>query len=218
MALALFDLDNTLLIGDSDHYWGEHLINRQLVNEQEHRARNDEFYQDYLNGQLDISAYLKFALSPFIGKDIKQLEDEVERYAEHVLTMIAPQAPTIVEHHRNIGDTLILITATNEFFVRPVAKHLGFEHVIAVEVATDANNMLLGDLQGIPSFGEGKVARIEAWVKQHQQSLHGAYFYSDSHNDIPLLSIVDNPVIVDPDTQLTHWAMSHDKPIISLRK
>jgi len=218
MALALFDLDNTLLIGDSDHYWGEHLIKRELVNEQAHRQRNDEFYQSYLNGQLDISAYLKFALGPFLGKPVADLEEEVSRYAEHVLTMIAPGAKTVVEHHRNIGDTLVLITATNEFFVAPIAKHLGFDNVIAVEVATDQSNCLIGDLKGTPSFGQGKVKRINEWAIQQQHSLKGAYFYSDSHNDIPLLSLVDNPIIVDPDPQLTHWAMTHDKPIISLRK
>jgi phosphoserine phosphatase len=191
MNLALFDLDNTLLRGDSDHAWGEFLVERGLVNSDEFRVKNDEFYGQYKAGTLDINAYLTFALSAIAGK---------------------------TEKHRN--DLCVIVTATNHFVTAPIAQYLGVPHLIACDVEI-IDNRYTGRAIGTPSFQAGKVVRVEAWLKRMGKAMNDfehSFFYSDSLNDLPLLNVVNRPVAVDPDPTLLAHAKARGWPIISLRE
>lgn len=217
MTLAIFDLDNTLLAGDSDHAWGQFLIDQGLVDSSVVKAANEAFYQQYQAGELDIDRYLRFSLSFLANKPL----EELARLHQHFMTtivepMIAPGAQALINQHRERGDTLMIITATNRFVTGPIAEHLSIPHLIACE-AEVANGRYTGLPTGIPSYQEGKVERLQAWLDEQQESLDGAWFYSDSLNDLPLLRLVDHPVAVDPDATLAAEAQRQNWPIISLR-
>lgn len=217
MPLALFDLDNTLIAGDSDHGWGEFLVAQNIVDATYYTKMNDQFYQDYQNGQLDMSAYLAFSLAP-LGKlnhsELKQL------HKQFMMDVIEPlwlsKAEALLETHKKNGDTLIIITSTNRFVVEPICNKLGVEHLIATELEQE-NNQFTGRVSGVPSFKEGKVTRLNQWLEHSGLNLEGSSFYSDSINDLPLLDIVDHPVAVDPCPQLKKTARQRGWEIISLR-
>ena len=217
MTLAIFDLDNTLLAGDSDHAWGEFLVEEGIVDADHYRRENDRFLQEYLNGELDIHRYLSFALAPLAEHDMEQLLSWRERFlAKKIRPMMLTRAEELLQHHRDQGHTLMIITATNRFVTEPVAALLGIKHLIATE-AEIVDGRYTGQVAGTPSFQEGKVTRLQAWLERHDASLDGAWFYSDSYNDVPLLRQVSNPVAVDPDPKLQRLADAEGWQILSLR-
>lgn len=217
MALAIFDLDNTLINGDSDHRWGEFLCAEGLVDPRSFSQENDRFYQDYQAGKLDIQAYLQFALRPLAGRTVGEVAELQQRFMkDYVEPMLLPAAFSLLDKHREQGDKLVIITASNTVITKPIAKRLGVSTLMGCDVEIKAGKFT-GASVGIPSFREGKVARLTEWMSTNNYSLDGAWFYSDSHNDVPLLERVDNPVATDPDPQLAELARQRSWPIISLR-
>lgn len=217
MTLALFDLDNTLIAGDSDHAWGEFLVQQGLVDAQSYKQANDKFYDDYLKGQLDMAAYTEFTLKPLSEIPTPELMRQREIFIQEVITpLMLPKALDLLEHHRQQKHKIVIITATNSFITRPIADLLQVEELIAVEPEIQ-NGRYTGKVAGIPSFREGKVTRLNAWLENTTFNLENSWFYSDSHNDLPLLEQVHNPVAVDPDPELTKHAQRHGWPILSLR-
>lgn len=217
MALAIFDLDNTLLGGDSDHAWGQFLVTKGIVDAAAYGAANDLYFRAYQDGTLDIRAYLKFALEPLTRFTL----DELNRlHAEFMRTMIAPlrlaKADALIAEHRAKGDYLLIITATNAFITRPIAHSLGVDAILASEPEI-RDGRYTGNVVGTPCFREGKVICLREWLQQNPHDLAQAYFYSDSHNDLPLLAMVGHPVAVDADDTLHSEARSRGWPIISLR-
>ena len=217
MTLAIFDLDNTLLAGDSDHAWGEFLVEEGIVDAEEYRLANDRFYQEYLNGELDILRYLGFALQPLANHNVSELLAWRNLFMERkVRPMMLAGAEALLNRHRDQGHTLMIITATNRFVTEPIAQALGIEHLIATEPEL-VNGHYTGEVAGTPSFQDGKVTRLNDWLNAHKRTLEGAWFYSDSHNDLPLLKLVDNPVAVDPDPTLEKYARDNGWKVMSLR-
>ncbi|ROR98850.1 HAD superfamily hydrolase (TIGR01490 family) [Sinobacterium caligoides] len=217
MTLAIFDLDNTLIGGDSDHLWGEFLVANNLVDVGEFKKTNDQFYEDYKAGQLDIVAYQEFSLAPLTQYSSEQLEQMHRQFMQQVITPIRlTKAEQLIQQHRQQGHTLLIITATNLFVTGPIAEALGIEHILATE-GEIIDGRYSGKMQGTPCFQAGKITRLEAWLKESNEDMAGAYFYSDSHNDLPLLKLVDHPVAVDADETLREHAKQQGWPIISLR-
>ncbi|MGM0769401.1 MAG: HAD family hydrolase [Pseudomonadota bacterium] len=217
MTLAIFDLDNTLLAGDSDHAWGEFLVEEGIVDAEEYRKANDRFYREYLNGELDILHYLGFALQPLAKYAMEDLLAWRERFMDKkVRPMLQDKAFRLLEEHRSQGHTLMIITATNRFVTEPIAELLGIEHLIATDPEL-VNGRYTGQVAGVPSFQDGKVTRLNDWLASQNETLEGAWFYSDSHNDVPLLKKVDNPVAVDPDPTLEKLALEKGWKVMSLR-
>jgi len=217
VTLAIFDLDNTLLAGDSDHAWGQFLVEEGYVDGEEYRRANDRFYQEYLDGTLDVFRYQRFVLAPLTRHNLDELENWRETFmARKVQPMIQPKALKLLAWHQDQGHTLMIITATNRFITEPIAEFLGVGHLIATEPEL-VNGKFTGEIAGIPSFQEGKVERLSDWLTAHGESLDGAWFYSDSHNDLPLLRKVDNPVAIDPDPTLEKLAIESGWTVMSLR-
>ena len=216
-SLAIFDLDNTLLGGDSDHAWGEFLIERGLVDASEHRRQNDAFYGAYEDGTLDIQAYLEFALRPLAGQTPAQLEPLHREFMQQMIEpMRLPLADALLDMHRARGDQLLIITATNEFITRPIARWLGVEELLACG-AELVEGRYTGMPCGTPCFQQGKVQRLQAWLGDKSLTLKDATFYSDSHNDLPLLEAVAVPVAVDADATLQAYAVRKGWRTMSLR-
>ena len=217
MTLALFDLDNTLLDGDSDYLWGCFLVEHGLVDREFYESENQRFYDQYVEGSLDIREFLRFQLRPLATYRRTQLEEWREQYlASKIEPIVLPKARDLLESLRVRVDELVIFTATNRFISEPIARRLGFVHLIATEAEMIAGEYT-GNVAGTPCFQAGKVTRLHAWLQQHQQSLEHSWFYSDSHNDLPLLERVDHPVAVDPDDRLRAHAAQQDWPVISLR-
>lgn len=217
MALAIFDLDNTLIAGDSDHSWGVFLVEKQLVDAEAYRIANDKFYADYKAGTLDIRAYLQFSLAPLTRHSLDELQAlHSEFMAKHIEPLMLTKAEALLQKHREQGDHLLIITATNGFVTRPIAKRLGVTDILATEPEL-VDGRYTGSFVGAPCFQAGKISYLHEWLKTNHHSLSGAYFYSDSINDLPLLEQVDNPVAVDPDERLTEIALARNWPITSLR-
>ncbi|MFP4247138.1 MAG: HAD family hydrolase [Halochromatium sp.] len=217
MPLALFDLDNTLLAGDSDYLWGRHLVDLGVVDGDLYERANQQFYDDYRAGCLDIHAFLRFSLAPLRQHPLAMLEQWREDFLrKHIEPIMLTAAHALVEQHRRAGDTLIVITATNAFVTAPIAARFGIEHLIATEPARAAEGYT-GEIVGPPAFREGKVERLHQWLATHPATLAGSTFYSDSINDVPLLETVDFPVAIDPDPGLAALARARGWPIRSLR-
>jgi HAD superfamily hydrolase (TIGR01490 family) len=217
MTLAIFDLDNTLLSGDSDYLWGEFLCERNIVDSVRYREKNRQFFEAYESGTLDIMEFLEFSLEPLSRNDPKYLARwHAEFMAEKIEPLITDKARQLVEKHRDKGDTLLIVTATNSFVTRPIASRFGIENLIATDPEIAAGRYT-GRVTGEPSFREGKVSRLKQWLSNNDETLDGSTFYSDSHNDLPLLELVDSPVAVDPDEILRNEAETRGWPIISLR-
>ncbi len=217
MTLAIFDLDNTLIAGDSDHSWGEFLCNKGYVDADHYRSTNDRFYDDYCRGELDIYAYQRFALEPLKGKTPAQM---AERHAEFMREAIEPlwlpKAEALLQQHRDEGHFLLIITATNRFITEPIAHKLGVDDLIATDPEL-VDGIYTGEISGTPCYQHGKVERLEQWLKDNTHNLSGSYFYSDSHNDLPLLEQIDHPVAVDADEKLATVAREKGWKSISLR-
>ena len=219
MALAIFDLDNTLLAGDSDHRWGEFLCDAGLVQADTFRVKNDAFYADYQSGQLDMTAYLYFVLEPLTGMARSAVRSLQRQFvAECIEPMLLDKAFDLLNEHRIKGDTLLMMTATHAVVAEPVAARLGFEHWLSSGVGIRAE-CYTGKAEGSPCFREGKVSHLADWRSQHPSIADpdDSWFYSDSHNDLPLLSAVGHPVAVDPDETLRAHADANQWPIMSLR-
>ncbi|MEA2080069.1 MAG: HAD family hydrolase [Pseudomonadota bacterium] len=217
MALALFDLDNTLLDGDSDYLWGCFLVEHGIVDGEYYESENRRFYNQYLQGSLDIYEFLRFQLKPLATHKRSQLEHWREKYlAEKIDPILLTKARDLLEQHRARGDELLIITATNRFITEPIAGRYGVSQLLATE-AEIVNGEYTGGITGTPCFQAGKVARLHTWLQRNRQDLNGSWFYSDSHNDLPLLEQVDHPVAVDPDDKLKSHARQLGWPIISLR-
>ena len=217
MPLALFDLDNTLLAGDSDYLWGRFLVERGIVDGEEYESENERFYSQYLEGSLNIEEFLAFQLRPLAAHPRHQLEAWRAAFLrEKIEPVMLPAARALIERHRRRGDLPVIITATNRFITAPIAERFGVEHLIATEPAME-NGEYTGGVHGTPCFQAGKVTRLHEWLDRHGQGLDGASFYSDSHNDLPLLERVAHPVAVDPDPKLRQVAEARGWPVISLR-
>jgi HAD superfamily hydrolase (TIGR01490 family) len=220
MNLALFDLDNTLLAGDSDHAWGEFLCERGAVDRAEYEARNNEFYNHYKAGTLDNAAFLEFVLAPLARIPRLELDAlHADFMQRHISKMILPQGHVLVRKHLDAGDMVVIVTATNAFVTAPIARAFGVQTLIAT-VPAQENGQFTGKPRGTPAFREGKVARVENWLESQAlnwQSFEESWFYSDSLNDLPLLAHVTHPVAVDPDPTLRAHAQASGWPIISLR-
>jgi HAD superfamily hydrolase (TIGR01490 family) len=219
MNLALFDLDNTLLAGDSDFEWAQFLIHKGVLDREVYEARNLEFYEQYRAGTLDIHQFLDFQLKPLSRHPRAQLEAWRAEYLRvRILPMMTVKARDLVDSHRH--DARVVVTATNSFITRPIAREFGIEHLVATDPEERSDGEFTGRVNGPPCFREGKVARVEAWLAEHglQWSSFGeTCFYSDSLNDLPLLSKVARPVAVDPDETLREHALARGWEILSLR-
>jgi len=217
MTLAIFDLDNTLLGGDSDHAWGEFVCEQGLVDAAVFGEKNDLFYRDYQQGSLNIETYLRFVLSVLAGRTEEEVGELHRQFmAQKIEPMMLPKALALLDKHRRQGDRLLIITATSAFVTRPIAERLGVSEILACE-AEIKGGRFSGAPSGIPTYREGKVKRLQEWLLEQDESLQGACFYSDSHNDLPLLELVDKPVAVDPDPVLAETARDRGWPVISLR-
>ena len=217
MSLTIFDLDNTLISDDSDHLWGEFLVEKKLVNGDEYATANTQFYNDYCQGKLDIDGYLRFALSFLADHPIEKLHQWREQFVdEKIRPLVLPAAQKLVEKHRNNGDTLMVITATNRFVTEPIVKLFGIPTMLATEPEF-IDGRYTGKYVDEPCYQEGKVSRLTNWLANSNSNLSNSTFYSDSHNDIPLLKKVTHPVAVDPDEQLKNHAIEHNWAIITLR-
>lgn len=217
MTLAIFDLDNTLLAGDSDYSWGQFLVDRNIVDRDYYEAGNRRFYQQYRQGILDILEFQAFALKPLTEHPLQQLHRwRAEFIHDYIQPMITDKARQLVEKHRDRGDTLLVITATSRFVAEPIIAQFNIPNLLATDPEIDENGYT-GRVTGIPCFQEGKVKRLNLWLEAGEESLAGAWFYSDSSNDLPLLQVVDHPCAVDPDNQLRAHAEAQGWPVISLR-
>ncbi|HZX31014.1 MAG TPA: HAD family hydrolase [Rhodocyclaceae bacterium] len=220
MNLALFDLDNTLLSGDSDFEWAQFLISKGVVDREVQEAKNIQFYEQYKAGTLDIYEFLAFQLAPLARHPREQLDAWHREYMDrHILPIIGAPARKLVKQHLEAGDLCALVTATNSFVTGPIALELGIAHLIATVPAFE-DGRFTGGPRGTPSFREGKIARVDAWLESlglWWGSFEKTWFYSDSHNDLPLLAKVSDPVAVDPDANLRTHAAKNGWEIISLR-
>lgn len=220
MKVTLFDLDNTLLAGDSDYEWGQFLIDHGVLARDAYEAQNARFFEQYKAGTLDIHEYLGFALGPLAA----HTADELARWhaafmRERILPMISPRARELVARHVGAGECCAVVTATNSFVTAPIARELGVAHLIATEPEA-AGGRFTGRVAGVPCFREGKIQRVQEWLGgfgQRLETLEDSRFYSDSHNDLPLLERVRRPVAVDPDAPLAAEAARRGWPVISLR-
>ncbi len=218
--LALFDLDNTLLNGDSDFEWSQFLIRLGVLDRELFEAKNLAFYEHYKAGTLDIHEFLDFQLKPLSRHARKTLDEWHRRFMrEQVSGMITPAARELVAGHRVAGDVCVIITATNSFVTAPIAREFGVEHLIATE-PEQKDGEFTGGVADVPCFREGKIVRLENWMAQHGwnwDSFAGTTFYSDSLNDLPLLARVKTPVAVNPDDTLREHAERHGWKVMSLR-
>jgi len=218
--LAIFDLDNTLLAGDSDYQWGEFLIDIGVVERAAHASINDQFYADYKVGKLDINAFLEFQLKPLSQHPRTQLDAWHREFMQQkIAPMMTEKSRALVEQHRANGDLLVIITATNSFVTGPIATAFGIANLIGT-VPEEMNGEFTGKVTGTPSFQQGKITRLNEWLAERGQGLSDfgtTWFYSDSHNDLPLMKLVDKPIAVNPDPILLAYAEDHAWPIMSLR-
>jgi HAD superfamily hydrolase (TIGR01490 family) len=218
--LALFDLDNTLLSGDSDFEWSQFLVEQGILDRELFEAKNLAFYEQYKAGSLNIQEFLEFQLKPLSRHSRKVLDAwHAEFMRIKVRPMMGAKAKALVEKHRAAGDVCMIVTATNSFVTAPIAREFGVEHLIATD-PEQKNGEFTGGVAGVPSFREGKVVRMEQWLAERGwgwESFENSWFYSDSLNDLPLLAKVKHPVAVDPDATLRAHAEKQGWPVLSLR-
>ena len=222
MNLALFDLDNTLLSGDSDFEWAQFLISKGVVDRELQEAKNIEFYEQYKAGTLDIYAFLIFQLAPLTRHSRAELDGWHREYMQrHILPIIGDKARALVRQHLDKGDLCAIVTATNSFVTGPIARELGIPHLIGTIAAVNPENgAFSGGPRGTPAFREGKIERVESWLESLGlcwSSFADSCFYSDSHNDLPLMGKVKTPVAVDPDDKLRQQSSEMGWKIITLR-
>ena len=219
MQLALFDLDHTLLTGDSDYEWTQYLVSKGIVDRTTHEARNAEFYEQYKAGIMDIHEFLDFQLRPLADHTRADLEAWHADFMEaQIRPRLSQKARELVRKHLDAGDICAMVTATNSFVTGPIARELGIPHLIAT-IPAQEDGRFTGKPRGLPSFREGKIARVDAWLESMGlwwNNFQRSWFYSDSHNDLPLLLRVTDPVVVDPDATLRAHAEKAGWPILSI--
>ena len=217
MYLTLFDLDHTLLAGDSDYLWGRFLVDEGVVDATHYARENERFHAQYKAGNLDIHAYQRFALAPLLAQPLARMHALRRDYVERIIRpIVARHARALVEHHRSRGDAIAIITATNRFITEPIAELLGMDALIATDPEI-VDGAYTGEIAGTPSFQDGKIERAIDWVATQPQPFEHVTFYSDSLNDLPLLRWADTAIAVDPDDTLAAAAREAGWPIISLR-
>ena len=220
MRLALFDLDGTLLPIDSDHAFGEFMVRIGWADVQEHRRRNDAFYADYQAGQLDIHAYIDFATAAWRDRPAPALAEASARFMREVVQpALREAAQALVRRHREAGDTLAIVTSTNDFVTAPIAAALGIEHLLATELERDPAGRVTGRIRGTPALREGKVARVAHWLAGQGTTLAAcarSTYYGDSTNDLPLLEQVTHPVATNPGPALERLAAQRGWPVLRL--
>ena len=216
MKLALFDLDHTLLDGDSDSLWGRFLVKEGVVDAEEYRREGARYMAEYRSGKLDIHEFLAFGLRPLKDNTPEQLEAWRARFMQEcVLARIPTASRTLLQEHRAAGHMLVIITATNSFITAPIAAEFGVDALIGTEPEREGAHFT-GRVAGVPCFREGKVQKLEAWLAGRKPA--ESWFYSDSHNDLPLLECVEHPVAVNPDEVLSRVAAERRWPVMSLRR
>jgi HAD superfamily hydrolase (TIGR01490 family) len=217
VSIALFDLDNTLLDGDSDYLWGCFLAEQGIVDRDYYEQKNQRFYDQYKVGELDIHEFLRFQLRPLAEHDMTTLNRWRTQYLEEkILPIMLPRAQALIDEHRGKGHLPVIITATNRFITGPIAELFGVEQLLATDPEV-IDGRYTGGISDIPCFQDGKVRKLSGWLETHRQTLEDSWFYSDSHNDLPLLEKVTHPVAVDPDEILRRHAGDYGWPVISLR-
>ena len=220
MDLVLFDLDNTLLAGDSDFEWAQFLISKGVLDKEVHEARNQVFYDQYKAGTLDIFEFLDFQLKPLARHSRAQLDAWHREFMDtRIRPIMTPQARALVKAKLDAGAIVAVVTATNSFVTGPIVRAFGIPHLVAT-VPAQENGAFTGKPRGTPAFKSGKIERVEGWLESlglWWDSFENSSFYSDSHNDLPLMNMVGNPVAVDPDDTLRAHATAQGWPVISLR-
>ena len=217
MTLAIFDLDNTLLTGDSDYGWGQFLVGKKLVDGSAYETANAAFYEQYKLGTLDIHEYSAFSFKPLSERSMEELQILHDEFMSEVIEpMMGKKARDLVKKHHEQGDVLLVITATNSFITAPIVKAFGIDNLLATDPKI-VNGRYSVEIEGIPCFHAGKVERLEQWLAQNNHSLAGSCFYSDSYNDLPLMEKVETAIAVDPDEKLAAIAGKKGWQIISLR-
>ncbi|MFN4063810.1 HAD-IB family hydrolase [Azoarcus communis] len=220
MDLVLFDLDNTLLAGDSDFAWAQFLISKGVLDREVQEAKNIAFYEQYKAGTLDIFEFLDFQLAPLARHSRAELDAwHREFLQDSIRPMITAQARALVNQHLERGAIVAVVTATNSFVTGPIVREFGIPHLIAT-IPAQQDGAFTGKPRGTPAFKGGKIERVEAWLESlglYFGSFEQSWFYSDSHNDLPLMQKVDKPVAVDPDDTLRAHAVKRGWPVISLR-
>lgn len=218
MSLAIFDLDNTLIADDSDYLWGQFLVDQGVVDKDHYEHANAKFYEDYKQGTLNIVEFLGFSLKPLADNPPERLYQWREQFVRDIITpILLKPAQELIAKHRDRGDTLMVITATNRFVTEPIVNLYGIDHLLAT-TPEFLNGRYTGKFTGIPCFQRGKVELLKEWLTTSNETLEDSWFYSDSHNDLPLLELATHPVAVDPDEKLAHFAKESGWPIISLRQ
>jgi HAD superfamily hydrolase (TIGR01490 family) len=215
--LVIFDLDNTILNGDSDYSWINFLINENYVDKHEYKKRNQYFYDQYYEGNLDYDEWAEFALSTMKGKTPFDLEELLSKFLSTVIEpMINIYALRLLHNHHHDNDIMLLASATNSVLVEPIARRLGFENIVATEVEI-IDGVYTGKVYGRPALGQGKLTKVEEWASQNNiKDFKDAIFYSDSINDLPLLSKVGVPIAVNPDDQLRNLSIKNNWEVIDL--
>lgn len=217
MSLALFDLDNTLLAADSDYLWGCFLVENNLVDKTTYDVANQRFYDEYKQGTLDIFEFLTFSLKPLTKYSREQLAQWHKEFMQkHIISAMTEKGKAQIKHHRDKGDFIVIITATNRFVTQPIAEAFQVDDLIATDPEI-IDGQYTGKVAGTPCFQAGKITRLNEWLEDTHHDLENSTFYSDSHNDIPLLEIVTTPIAVDPDEQLKTVAQQRNWEICSFR-
>ncbi|BBT17888.1 MULTISPECIES: HAD family hydrolase [Pseudomonadaceae] len=217
MALAIFDLDDTLIDGDCASLWSAHMADLGWVDRDSFLARDHELMTLYAEGKLAMEDYMAFSLSPLVGRTAEEVASVVEPFVEDVIEpIIHSDAMRCLAGHRQAGDRLLIISASAHFLVSAIGERLGVEEVLAIDLAEEHGHYS-GKTRGVLTYRDGKVTRLNAWLAEHGERLDGAYFYSDSRNDLPLLGMVDNPRVVNPDPVLRAHAEQAGWPILAWR-
>lgn len=219
--LAIFDLDNTLINTDSDNSWPKYMIEKGYLDKEYAESQNEKFYQDYQKGCLKIEEFIAFQVEPMKAFSHEQLAQMHQEFvAKYIQPYITAMAKMLVNSHREVGDELLIISATNEFIITPIAHLFGIYNIIGTQLETDKHGCYTGKIKGIPSLGEGKIIRLNEWLAMQgktQDSYEKIYFYSDSKNDLPLLKQVSDPVVVNPDQVLLEYAQQQQWPILHFK-
>ena len=217
MSLAIFDLDNTLIGGDSDFLWGEFIGEEGIVDASVYRKKNEYFYQQYDLGILDIYAWLEFCLEPLTRYSMTELQEFHHRFMiQKIEPILLDKAQNCINQHKERGDTVLVMTASTSFVTAPIVKKYGINHLLATEPEIKEGRYT-GGVSGIPCFQAGKIDKLMPWLQKNEETLTGSTFYSDSHNDLPLLELVDNPVAVNADKILTKIAEKKGWEILNWR-
>ena len=220
MNLAIFDLDNTLLDGDSDYNWGIYLVKKGYLDEEEYKVKNQKFFEEYQHGKLDIFAFAEFQFQFLKNNTRKFLNDVRSDYIDEIIKpMVLKKAVDLVSQHKEAGDSLLIITATNSFITKPIGELFGIENLIGTDPEEHLGEFT-GKVKGTPSFKEGKVTRLFDWLDARDFKLtdfEKTFFYSDSHNDLALLEVVTNPVVVNGDKILLEKAQEENWPTLNLK-